>query len=93
MTMGKIYKCIKKNKSGFEVGDQYIMSGESMGYTSDYDQLEPIDIILLCPNNSANWSKIKSWPKHNFEEYFKKIEIIRDEKIDQILNNDTKATD
>lgn len=93
MTMRKIYKCIKKNKSGFEVGDQYIMSGESMGYTSDYDQLEPIDIILLYPNNSTNWSKIKSWPKHNFEEYFKKIEIVRDEKIDQILNNDTKTTD
>jgi hypothetical protein len=73
MTTGEIYKCIKKNKSGFEVGNQYIISGESQGYSSDYDQLEPIDIILLYPNNSVNWSKIKHWPKHNFEEYFDNI--------------------
>lgn len=87
----EIYKCIKKNKYKFELGSDYIVVGEDNHYIPDYDQLEPVDIILLRPNNS-DWSKIKYCPKHNFNEFFKKIETLRDEKIEQILKNDTETT-
>ena len=79
----EIYQCIVKNEYGFIVGQNYRIDRLSEIYLPQSENLEVVDVIVFEKN---------MWiPKYDFSRVFKKLDYIRIDKINSILN-DTKTT-
>lgn len=78
-----IYKCICANEYGFNLGQNYQVNRESEIYLPNSESLDVIDVIVFEDN---------LWiPKYDFDKVFKKLDYLRLDKINSILN-DTKTT-
>jgi len=78
-----IYQCVNQNEYGFKLGKNYEINRESEIYLPNSEDLEFIDVIVF---EGEQWV-----PKHDFHSIFKKLDYIRMDKIESILN-DTKTT-
>jgi hypothetical protein len=74
----EIYQCIKQNRYGFEIGKKYIFERESEVYLPSSDEAIITDIIIF---EKDMWI-----PKCDFEKTFEKLDDIRLNKINSILD-------
>jgi len=77
-----IYQCVKENEYRFILGQNYHIDRESEIYLPSYETLELIDVIVF---DNDMWI-----PKYDFNRVFKKLDYLRTDKINSILD-DTKT--
>lgn len=83
-----LYTCVQHNEYGFEYNKNYKPIRYSE-YLPNTDSLEYITIIIF---EHEIMTPPRLWiTEHEFDRIFKKVEEVRNNKIDLILN-DTKTT-
>ena len=82
--VGELFQCMKSNEYGFKVGRLYRVDRESEIYLPQSESLEMIDVIVF---EKDLWI-----PKYDFKSVFDKLDDLRFNKINSILN-DSKTTD
>ena len=68
------YQCVQYNEYGFEFGKTYTVDRESEIYLPNSESLEMIDVVVF---EKDQWI-----PYYDFDRIFKKVDLIRNEKID-----------
>lgn len=79
--IGYLFQCVKNNEYGFILGQNYRVDRESEIYLPKFEEF--VDVIVF---EKDMWI-----PKYDFDSFFKKLDCIRINKINSILD-DTKIT-
>jgi hypothetical protein len=75
--IGDLYQCVNNNEYGFKIGQNYRVDRISEVYLPQSESLEFIDVIVF---EKDLWV-----PEYDFKRIFKKLDNIRENKIDSIL--------
>jgi len=81
--IGDLFQCVRNNEYGFILGQNYRVDRESEIYLPNSEDLEFVDVIVF--------EKDMWLPKYDFDKVFKKLDHIRINKINSILD-DSKTT-
>lgn len=81
--VGDLFQCVKNNEYGFILGQNYRVDRVSEIYLPNSEELEFVDVIVF--------EKDLWLPKYDFDKVFKKLDHIRINKINSILD-DSKTT-
>ena len=77
--IGDVYKCISDNQYNFNLNQNYKVIRESVIYFPQYESPEEVEVIVF---EKDMWI-----PKYDFHRYFKKIDSLRQDKLNLILND------